>query len=485
MATVIIPTPLRKFTNNTARLQVKPGTIQEAVQELTVNFPDLKKHLLDEQGKIRSYVNIFVGNDDIRDLQHEKTSIQEGAVVSIVPAIAGGAPDAGRTGGGGSDVVFTKEELARYNRHIIIPGFGMEAQQKLKKASVLVIGSGGLGSPVLLYLAAAGVGTIGIVDFDVVDDSNLQRQVLFGVESVGTPKVEAAKKRLQALNPHIRINLYNTHLNSSNALDILRDYDVIADGTDNFPTRYLVNDASVLLGKPNVYASIFQFEGQVSVFNYKDASGKTGPNYRDLYPTPPPPGLVPSCAEGGVLGVLPGIIGSLQALEVIKVITGVGETLSGRFYFFDASTFESRTFTIKSREDNPLTGKNPSITGLIDYEQFCGMKAVEEKQLKEITAKELYDLQVTGEPYQLIDVREPHEYDIVNIGGELIPLGTVSEHADELSRDKKVVVHCKVGGRSAKAIRELEEKFGFTNLYNLKGGILAYIDQIQPELTKY
>ena len=488
MATVIIPTPLRKFTNNTARLQVKPGTIQETVRELTVNFPDLKKHLLDEQGKIRSYVNIFVGNDDIRDLQQENTAVQEGAVVSIVPAIAGGAPAEAtpvNADGGFTDVVFTKEELARYNRHIIIPGFGMEAQQKLKKARVLVIGSGSLGSPVLLYLAAAGVGTLGIVDFDVVDDSNLQRQVLFGVESVGQPKVEAAKKRLQALNPHIKLNLYNTHLNSNNALDILKDYDVIADGTDNFPTRYLVNDASVLLGKPNVYASIFQFEGQASVFNYRHADGTLGPNYRDLYPTPPPPGLVPSCAEGGVLGVLPGIIGSLQALEVIKVITGVGETLSGRFYIFDALNFESRTFTIKPRADNPLNGKNPTITALIDYEQFCGMRAVEEKPLKEVTAKELYDWQVTGEPYQLIDVREPHEYDIVNIGGELIPLGTVADHADAIDRDRKVVVHCKVGGRSAKAIRELEEKFGFTNLYNLKGGILAYIDQIQPELTKY
>jgi molybdopterin/thiamine biosynthesis adenylyltransferase/rhodanese-related sulfurtransferase/molybdopterin converting factor small subunit len=479
MATVIIPTPLRKFTNNTARLQVKPGTIQETLGELTVNFPDLKKHLLDEHGKIRSYVNIFIGNDDIRDLQQENTAVQEGSVVSIVPAIAGGVP----TNSDGP--VFTKEELARYNRHIIIPGFGMEAQQKLKKASVLVIGSGGLGSPVLLYLAAAGVGTIGIVDFDVVDDSNLQRQVLFGVDAIGQPKVEAARKRLEALNPYIQLKVYNTHLNSHNALDIIKDYDVVADGTDNFPTRYLVNDASVLLGKTNVYASIFQFEGQVSVFNYRHPDGTRGPNYRDLYPTPPPPGLVPSCAEGGVLGVLPGIIGSLQALEVIKVITGVGETLSGRFYIFDAVNFESRTFRIRPREDNPVNGKNPTITALIDYEQFCGMRAVEEKALKEVTARELYDWQVKGEPFQLIDVREPHEYDIVNIGGELIPLGTVSEHSGEIDRDRKVVVHCKVGGRSAKAIRELEEKFGYTNLYNLKGGILAYIDEIQPELTKY
>jgi adenylyltransferase/sulfurtransferase len=476
MATVIIPTPLRKFTNNTARLDVKAGTIKDTVDELTQNFPDLKKHLLDEAGSIRSYVNIFVGNNDIRDLQQEHTTVKDDTVISIVPAIAGGSPD---------QPLFTKEELARYNRHIIIPGFGMEAQQKLKNAKVLVIGSGGLGSPVLLYLAAAGVGTIGIVDFDVVDDSNLQRQVLFGIDEIGKPKVEAAKRRLEALNPYIKLHLYNTHLNSSNALEIFKDYDVIADGTDNFPTRYLVNDAAVLLGKPNVYASIFQFEGQVSVFNYTDSKGQTGPNYRDLYPTPPPPGLVPSCAEGGVLGVLPGIIGSLQALEVIKVITGVGETLSGRFFIFDALNFETRTFNIKRREDNPINGKNPSIKALIDYEQFCGMRAVEEKALKEITAKELYDWQVRGEKFQLIDVREPHEYDIVNIGGELIPLATVSDNAGKIDTEVKVVVHCKMGGRSAKAIRELEEKFGFTNLYNLKGGILSYIDEVQPELTKY
>jgi sulfur-carrier protein adenylyltransferase/sulfurtransferase len=383
------------------------------------------------------------------------------------------------------NIQFTKEELARYNRHIIIPEFGMEAQQKLKAAKVLVIGSGGLGSPVLLYLAAAGVGTLGIVDFDVVDDSNLQRQVLFGIDEVGKPKVEAAKRRLESLNPYIKINLYNTHINSGNALDIIRDYDVVADGTDNFPTRYLVNDASVLLGKPNVYASIFQFEGQVSVFNYRNAKGELGPNYRDLYPTPPPPGLVPSCAEGGVLGVLPGIIGSLQASEVIKVITGVGETLSGRFFIFDALNFETRTFKIKPNPANPLNGTNPTITGLIDYEQFCGMKAVEQSPMKEITVSELYDMQVKGEPFQLIDVREPHEYEIVNLEGELIPLATIAANADRISRDKKVIVQCKVGGRSAKAIQELEEKFGFTNLYNLKGGILAYIDELEPEWTRY
>jgi adenylyltransferase/sulfurtransferase len=381
-------------------------------------------------------------------------------------------------------VTFSKEELARYNRHIIIPEFGLEAQQKLKAARVLVIGSGGLGSPVLLYLAAAGVGTIGIVDFDIVDDSNLQRQVLFGVESVGLPKVEGARKRLHALNPHINLVVYNTQITSKNALELIKDYDVVADGTDNFPTRYLINDSCVLLGKVNVYASIFQFEGQVSVFNYTHANGEVGPNYRDLYATPPPPGLVPSCAEGGVLGVLPGIIGSMQALEVIKVITGVGDVLSGRFFSFDALTFESRTFKIRRQPANPLNGDHPTIKELIDYELFCGMKAVETK-IKEIDALELHEWETTGVDYQIIDVREAHEYEIVNIGAELIPLATVVQNVDRIDRAKKVVVQCKTGNRSGKAIRELEEKFGFENLYNLKGGILGYIRDVKPELTRY
>lgn len=382
-------------------------------------------------------------------------------------------------------ISFSKEELVRYNRHIIIPDFGIEAQRKLKASKVLVVGSGGLGSPLLLYLAAAGVGTIGIVDFDVVDDSNLQRQVLFGVEEVGMPKVYAAKKRLQSLNPYIQINTYNLRISSANILDILGEYDVVADGTDNFPTRYLVNDAAVLTGKPNVYASIFQFEGQVSVFNFRQEDGSFGPNYRDLYPIPPPPGLIPNCAEAGVLGVLPGIIGSLQGLEVIKVITGVGEPLSGRFFTFDALTFETRTFKINKDSANPINGANPTIRTLIDYEAFCGLKDADEKPLKEISVRELYAWQAGGEAIQLIDVREPHEYEIANIGAELIPLATIVANADKIGRDRKVVIHCKMGGRSAKAIRQLQEQFGFDNIYNLKGGILAWIDEIQPELKKY
>ena len=457
MATIIIPTPLRKFTNQQTRITVEGKTIKEAFSDLILNYPDVKKNLIDENEKIRGFVNIFLEDEDIRNLQEEETIIQPNSVISIIPAIAGGSVL--------EEINFTKEELARYNRHIIIPEFGIEAQKKLKAAKVLVIGSGGLGSPLLLYLAAAGVGTLGIVDLDVVDDSNLQRQVLFGVQDIGTPKVEAAKIRLKQLNPHIKIKTYNTQFTSKNALEIIKDYDVVADGTDNFPTRYLVNDASVLAKIPNVYASIFQFEGQISVFNYTDKNGTKGPNYRDLYPTPPEPGLIPNCAEGGVLGVLPGIIGSLQANEVIKVITGVGEPLSGRFFVFDALTFETRTLKITKRANST------EIKELIDYEQFCGISAIE-KPVKEISTLELENWISNGEDFQIIDVRETSEYEQINIGAHLIPLGEVIARNHEIEREKKVVIHCRSGARSAKAIRQLEE-IGFDNLYNLKGGILA------------
>src|SRR6201986_4181283 len=384
--------------------------------------------------------------------------------------------------------VFTREELARYNRHIIIPGFGMEAQQKLKAAKVLVIGSGGLGSPVLLYLAAAGVGTIGIVDFDVVDDSNLQRQVLFGVESVGQPKVEAARKRLEALNPYIRLNLYNTHLNSQNALDILKDYDVIADGTDNFPTRYLVNDAAVLLGKPNVYASIFQFEGQVSVFNYRDKSGQVGPNYRDLYPTPPPPGLVPSCAEGGGLGVLPGIIGSLQAMETIKLIIGKGDSLVGRLLLFDALGMKFRELKLRKNPNCPMCGEHRTINKLIDYYQFCGIRGEEAEApdlgVPEITPKELKARLDKGDDLFILDVREPHEYQICNLNGKLIPLGEIPRRVHELDTSREIVAHCRSGKRSAEAVDFLR-KTGFRKILHLKGGILAWSDEVDANVPKY
>ncbi len=380
-----------------------------------------------------------------------------------------------------SNTKFSKEELERYSRHLIIPEFNIEGQRKLKDAKVLVVGSGGLGSPLLLYLTAAGIGTIGLVDFDVVDETNLQRQVLFSVDDVGVPKVEAAIKRLKGLNPHVNFIAHNTQLTSENALDIVANYDLVADGTDNFPTRYLVNDACVLLNKTNVYASIFRFEGQVSVFNYTDESGTTGPHYRDLFPTPPPPGLVPSCAEGGVIGVLPGIIGSLQANEVIKVITGIGQPLAGRLFLFDALTFETRTLKVhKDPEQKP-------ITKLIDYQLFCGIedKTEEESAVKEITVRELEQMRDRGDDHQLIDVREPYEYEIAHLDGELIPLGQIESAVDRVASHKPVIVHCRSGVRSAQAIRQLESKYGFTNLHNLKGGILAYADQVDTSLAKY
>lgn len=386
------------------------------------------------------------------------------------------------------NIQFSKEELERYSRHLIIPEFNIEGQRKLKAAKVLVVGSGGLGSPLLLYLTAAGVGTIGIVDFDVVDESNLQRQVLFAVDQIGEPKVEAAQKRLQALNPHIQIHTYNTALTSENALDIIKDYDVVADGTDNFPTRYLVNDACVLLDKPNVYASIFRFEGQASVFNYRNKEGVLGPNYRDLYPTPPPPDLVPSCAEGGVIGVLPGIMGTLQANEVIKVITGVGEPLAGRFFVFDAASFETRVLKIRRNPNNPINGEHPSITELIDYQQFCGIPRQKEdhtKNLKSISVQDLKKLMDESQDFQLIDVREPYEYDIANINGKLIPLGSLEKHIQDISSHKQVVLHCRTGKRSSDAIKLLEEKYGFKNLYNLHGGILAWAKEIDQEMARY
>ncbi len=369
--------------------------------------------------------------------------------------------------------------MARYARHIAIPEFGIEGQQKLKNSSVLVIGSGGLGSPVLLYLAAAGVGHIGIVDFDKVDDSNLQRQVLFNVNDVGESKAQTAKTRLQALNPHIQITVYETRFSTENARDLVKQYDVVADGTDNFPTRYLVNDACVLEGKTNVYASIFQFEGQVSVFNHLLADGTRGPNYRDMFPEPPPPGLVPNCAEGGVLGVLPGIIGSMQASEVIKVLTGVGEPLVGRLFLFDAASFTTRILKV---------GKNPDtkIDGLINYELFCGIEPeTEASSVKEVSVQELQKLITLNSDFQLIDVREPYEYAIANLNGELIPLNSITGATNKIDRNKKVIIHCRSGVRSANAIRELENLFGFKNLYNLKGGILAWSNEIDNSVPTY
>ncbi|MEQ8715834.1 MAG: molybdopterin-synthase adenylyltransferase MoeB [Cyclobacteriaceae bacterium] len=376
----------------------------------------------------------------------------------------------------------TNQELVRYSRHLNLPNFGVETQQKLKDAKVLVVGTGGLGAPLLQYLTAAGVGTIGVVDFDTVDETNLQRQVLFDTNDINQPKTAVAIRKLKAQNPAIEFHEYNLRLDSSNALDIIRDYDVVADGTDNFQTRYLVNDACVLLDKVNIYASIFQFEGQVSVFNYTFPTGEKGPNYRDLFPTPPPPGMVPSCAEGGVLGVLPGIVGSLQASETIKVLTGMGEPLAGKLFLFDALDFSTRTMNVRKEPGNPISGENPTITELIDYDEFCGIEQLDASEIKSITVKELRSWQDANQDFQLIDVRENYEYEFSNLGGLHIPVGVIVNHLPEISKDKKVVVHCKAGGRSAKAIELLQTRHGFDNLYNLEGGILAWKEEVDREM---
>lgn len=377
--------------------------------------------------------------------------------------------------------IFSKSELERYSRHLILPEFNIDGQQKLKNAHVLVVGTGGLGSPLLLYLAAAGVGTIGLVDFDTIDESNLQRQVLFTTEDVGKLKVEVAAEKLQKLNPYIKVIAHNLHLTSENALEVIQKYDLVADGTDNFPTRYLVNDACVLLGKPLIYASIYRFEGQVSVFNYPLEDGEFGPNYRDLFPEPPPPELVPSCAEGGVLGVLPGMIGSMQANEVIKVVAKIGKPLVGRLLLFDALNFETQIIQF-SKQKNTV-----QITQLIDYEQFCNPKSKHSNtptDIYEITVQELAEMQKQGNSFQLIDVRESYEYDISNLGGKLIPLKELEKRMDEFAKEELIIVHCRTGKRSAKAVQMLQ-KAGFTTVKNLKGGILAWIDEVDASLAKY
>jgi molybdopterin/thiamine biosynthesis adenylyltransferase/rhodanese-related sulfurtransferase len=377
----------------------------------------------------------------------------------------------------------SNEEILRYSRHLIMPEVGMEGQLKLKQARVLCIGTGGLGAPLGLYLAAAGVGRLGLVDFDVVDFTNLQRQVIFSSSDVGRRKIEAAAERLRSLNPAIQIDTYEAQLTSENALDILRPYDVIVDGTDNFPTRYLVNDACVLLGKPNVYGSIFRFEGQATIFSYPG-----GPCYRCLYPEPPPPGLVPSCAEGGVLGVLPGIVGAIQATETLKLILGKGETLVGRLLQFDALAMRFREFKLRKDPACPACGEARTITKLIDYAEFCGVRGEEAPAtaigVPEMTPRELKSRLDRGDNLFILDVREPHEYQICNLGGHLIPLGEIPKRASELDSSREIVAHCRSGKRSTEAV-EFLRKAGFRKIWNLKGGILAWSDEVDPKVPKY
>jgi adenylyltransferase/sulfurtransferase len=483
MATkILIPTPLRPFVEKQDAVEVDGATIAELLQNLTTKYGGLKQHLYAPDGKLRSFVNIYVNDDDIRYLQKDQTPLKQGDTVSIIPSVAGGALSMTET-----LPELSGDEIKRYSRHLIMPEVGVEGQRKLKAAKVLCIGAGGLGSPAAMYLAAAGIGTIGIVDFDVVDFSNLQRQLLHGTPDVGRSKLASAKDRLNALNPNVQIDTYEEALTSANALRLFEPYDVILDGTDNFPTRYLVNDACVLTGKPNAYGSIFRFEGQASVFATKD-----GPCYRCLYPEPPPPGLVPSCAEGGVFGVLPGIIGVIQATETIKLVLGVGEPLIGRFLIYDALRMRFRELKLRKDADCPVCGTHPTVTRLIDYEQFCGVAphqvaeaASPATSADALTSQELKAELDRGEVLTIIDVREPQEYQINRLPGSvLIPLGDLPKRYVELDPNANLVTQCKSGMRSAKAQEFLRSK-GFTKVRNLTGGVLGWIDQVDPSQPKY
>lgn len=473
---ILIPTALRQYAENQDSVEVEGRNVGELLGNLTEKFPDLRKHLFSDDGRLRNFVNVYVNDDDVRYLSGSETGVKEGDVVSIVPSVAGG-----------NDAVsgeFSKAEIERYSRHLIMPEVALEGQKKLKEAKVLLIGMGGLGSPLAMYLAAAGVGRIGVVDFDVVDFTNLQRQVIYSTNDVGRPKLQAAKERIQGINPYVEVDTYETRLTSENALQIFENYDVIIDGTDNFPTRYLVNDACVLLGKPNVYGSIFRFEGQVSVFYAKE-----GPCYRCLYPEPPPPGLVPSCAEGGVLGILPGTVGLMQATEAVKLIIGKGEPLIGRLLLYDALAMKYRELKLRKDPRCPICGENPTIHELIDYEQFCGIGTPADRVVlpaeNEITVRQLHERLTSNDGVFILDVRQPHEYEICRIeGSKLIPLNELPTRIHELDRSQEIVVHCKMGSRSAKAVKFLREA-GFEKVKNLKGGILAWAEEVDPSVPKY
>lgn len=489
---ITIPTPMQRYVNDQEEVQANGSNIEEVLTDITERYPELKKQLLNSDGKPRSFVNIYVNDEDSRYLQGNETAVKDGDNLTIVPSIAGGIDAVGHGGAPSfklaedpEDMYLSNEEILRYSRHLIMPEVTLEGQKRLKAAKVLCIGTGGLGAPLTMYLAAAGVGTIGLVDFDVVDYTNLQRQIVHRQSTVGKPKIDSAEQTLKEINPFINIIKHETMLTSDNALEIMKDYDVIADGTDNFPTRYLVNDACVLLGKPNVYGSIFRFEGQSSVFYAKD-----GPCYRCLYPEPPPPGLVPSCAEGGVLGVLPGIIGVIQAIETVKLILSEGQPLIGRLVLFNALKMQFRELKLRKSPDCPICGEHPTITELIDYQEFCGIgRGNEESETvessEEISVQELKSKMDKGEKFVLIDVREPHEYAIARIpGAKLIPLATVTQRVHELDTADEIILQCRSGARSARALNTLKQ-LGFRKLKNLKGGILAWAEEIDPSVPKY
>ncbi len=472
---VRIPTVLRKHTGNLSRAVVEGERVKDALADLAGRYPALRPHLFDASGRVRSFVDLFLNRESVRRLGGDEAALADGDELMIVPAVTGGS--AAETGAAEGEL--SPDELRRYSRHIIIPEVGLAGQKRLKGSSVLLVGVGGLGSPLGLYLAAAGVGRLGLVDFDVVDYTNLQRQIIHATADVGRPKLDSAREKIRAVNPFVKVEAHGVRLTSENALGILEGYDVVVDGTDNFATRYLVNDACVLLGKPNVYGSIFRFEGQASVFD-----AERGPCYRCLYPEPPPPGLVPSCAEGGVLGILPGIIGSIQANETVKLLLGIGDPLIGRLVLFDALAVEFREVRLRKDPSCPVCGESPSITGLIDYEEFCGAGegAPGPFGVREMTASELSR---RLEEVDLIDVREPFETGIASIpGARLIPLGEFAARVGEIDPGHEIVIHCRSGVRSAKAARLLLDA-GFPRVWNLKGGVLAWSDEVDPSVRKY
>lgn len=483
--TINIPSALRRFTGDSASVTSSAATVGEALDSLVGSHPALRGHLYTEDGALRSFVNVFVNDEDIRYASGLDTAVADRDEIHIIPSIAGGSAIS-------EEVDLSVEEVQRYSRHLLLSEVGIAGQRRLKAASVLLVGAGGLGSPLAMYLAAAGVGRLGIVDFDVVDHSNLQRQLLHGTKDVGRPKLESARDRIHDINPNVEVVGFGEALTASNALEIMRGFDVVADGTDNFPTRYLVNDACVMLGIPNVYGSIFRFEGQASVFD-----ARTGPCYRCLFPEPPPPGLVPSCAEGGVLGVLPGIVGSIQAIETIKLILGEGTSLIGRLLLFDALSMKFREMKLRKNPDCVLCGSNPFVTELVDYQAFCGIKpapsadevaAIEQLRGRDWEMSPL-DLKVafdTSEPLFLLDVREPHEVEICSIPGTdaVIPVGALADRVGEILTDKPIVVYCRSGVRSARAFDTLRAA-GFQSVRNLRGGILAWSRDVDPLVPQY
>lgn len=480
---ISIPAPLRQFAAGQSQIEVEAKTAGEALDSLTATHGALRRHLYNDQNVLRNFVNIYLNDEDIRHASGPDTPLKDGDTLMIVPAIAGGSvveeqlPE--------TLPELSNEEILRYSRHLIMPEVGMQGQRRLKAASVLMIGTGGLGAPVGMYLAAAGVGRIGIVDFDVVEESNLQRQIIHGTKDLGRRKIESARDRLRDINPHIEIETHESRLSSQNAMSLFKNYDIIVDGTDNFPTRYLVNDACVLSGKPNVYGSIFRFEGQASVF-----WAARGACYRCLYPEPPPPGLVPSCAEGGVLGVLPGIVGAIQANETIKIILGAEEILVNRLLLFDAWAMKFREFKLRKDPKCPVCGEHPTVTELIDYEEFCGVAPhqvpVENSRLEEISAIDLNARRLRGDSIQIIDVREPHEYEIAKMPGtKLIPLNHIVARMNEIDPNVETIVHCKGGVRSAKAIEALKRAGYQGRLINLRGGITAWSEDVDPSVPKY